>query len=195
MNVASRPVTPGKTRTCPHCKAVGMLNRHSFSYGRDDASPRKETVRARRIFCSNRNARRGCGHTFSVWCADKIRRLSLTTACLWRFLQLAAAGTIQAAFRAANSPRSDRTMQRLWKRFGLGQSKIRTALLEARKMNFSQVARRMSGLASTSIPPSRNAATTASTRADGLPSSSPTSTRWSAPECTTSPGSASRARM
>ena len=22
MNVASRPVTPGKTRTCPHCKAI-----------------------------------------------------------------------------------------------------------------------------------------------------------------------------
>jgi hypothetical protein len=22
MNVASRPVVPGKTRTCPHCKAV-----------------------------------------------------------------------------------------------------------------------------------------------------------------------------
>ena len=34
--------------------------------------PQEKTVRARRIFCSNRNNRRkGCGRTFSVWVADK----------------------------------------------------------------------------------------------------------------------------
>ena len=114
---------------CPHCKVVGTLIRHGFLYGFDDSGSRGKTLRARRIFCSNRQARPGCGHTFSVWCADKIRRLSLTTRAVWRFLKDAVAGSMAAAFRAvADCRRSDRTWQRLWKRFDLGQSKIRTAL-------------------------------------------------------------------
>jgi hypothetical protein len=117
-----------KLTPCPHCKIVGTLIRHGFLYGFDDANPRRKTVRARRIFCSNRQARPGCGRTFSVWCADKIRRLSLTTICLWQFLQLAAAGSIRAAIRAAHCHLSDRALQRIWKRFDLGQCQIRTAL-------------------------------------------------------------------
>jgi hypothetical protein len=113
---------------CPHCKVVGMLIRHGYLYGYDERNPRRKTVRARRIFCSNRPARRGCGRTFSVWSADKIRRLSLTAGCLWRFLQRAVAGTLRAAIRAADCPLSDRTLQRIWKRFDRGQCKLRTAL-------------------------------------------------------------------
>jgi hypothetical protein len=118
-----------KLTPCPHCNAVGTLVRHGFLYGYDDTSPQRKTLRARRIFCSNRQARRGCGRTFSVWRADKIRRLSLTTTALWQLLQRAAGGSIRAAIRAAGCHLSDRTGQRLWKRFVLGQSKIRTALL------------------------------------------------------------------
>jgi hypothetical protein len=118
-----------KQTPCPHCKVVGTLIRHGFLRGFDESNPQRKVVRARRIFCSNRNARHGCGRTFSVWLADKIRRLSLTTGSLWRFLQCAAAGSIAAAIRVvADCRRSDRTWQRIWKRFDLGQSKIRTAL-------------------------------------------------------------------
>ena len=117
-----------KHTPCPHCKVVGTLIRHGFLYGFDDSSPQRRTLRARRIFCSNRQARRGCGRTFSIWVADKIRRLSLTTGALWRFVQGAVGDGIRAASRAADSPLSDRTWQRLWKRFDLAQSKIRTAL-------------------------------------------------------------------
>lgn len=117
-----------KQTPCPHCKVVGTLIRHGFLRGFDEGSPQRTTVRARRIFCSNRNARRGCGRTFSVWLADKIRRLSLTTGGLWRFLQRAVADGILAAIRGCHCPLSDRTLQRIWKRFDQGQSKIRTAL-------------------------------------------------------------------
>jgi hypothetical protein len=117
-----------KQTPCPHCKAVGALIRHGFLHGFDDSSPQRTTVRARRIFCSDRQARRGCGRTFSIWLADKIRRLSLTTRCLWRFLQRAAGAGILAAIRASDGHLSDRTWQRIWKRFHQGQSKIRTAL-------------------------------------------------------------------
>ena len=117
-----------KLTPCPHCKVVGTLIRHGYLRGYDESNPQRKTVRARRVFCSNRQARRGCGRTFSVWCADKIRHLSLTTSALWRFLQRAAAGCIVAAIRAVDCQLSDRTWQRIWKRFDRGQSKIRTAL-------------------------------------------------------------------
>jgi hypothetical protein len=117
-----------KHTPCPHCHAFGYLIQHGFLYGFDETSPRRKTVRARRIFCSNRNARRGCGRTFTVWRADKIRRLSLTTHGLWRFLQHAVAGRIAAALRAFDSPLSDRTLLRIWKRFHHSQCYLRTVL-------------------------------------------------------------------
>ena len=117
-----------KQTPCPHCKAVGTLIRHGFLRGYDESSTRAKTERARRIFCSNRNARRGCGRTFSVWLADKIRRLGLTSGALWRFLKHAAAGPVVAAIRTADGHLSDRTWQRIWKRFDQAQCHIRTAL-------------------------------------------------------------------
>lgn len=122
-----------KLTPCPHCKVVGTLIRHGVLRGYDEGSPRRRTVRARRVFCSNRHRRPGCGRTTSVWLADKVRRLSLTTRALGRFLRNAVAGGIAAAVRAvADCQRSDRTWQRIWRRFDLGQSRIRTALLACR---------------------------------------------------------------
>jgi hypothetical protein len=117
-----------KTTACPHCKAIGLLVLHGFLRGYDESSPREKMVRARRIFCSNRNNRRGCGRTFSVWIAEKIRRLSLSTRCLWMFLQAVVTHGMVAAIRHVDCHLSDRQMQRIWKRFELGQSQIRTAL-------------------------------------------------------------------
>ena len=105
-----------KQTPCPHCKVTGTLIRHGFLYGFDDTSPQRKTVRARRIFCSNRNNRPGCGRTFSVWLADKIRRLSLTAGALGRFLQLALTVGILAAGRAVYHRLSDRAWQRIWQR-------------------------------------------------------------------------------
>jgi len=118
-----------KQTPCPHCMTVGTLNRHGVLFGFDDSSPQRKTLRARRIFCSNRHRRPGCGRTFSVWIASKLRRSSLTSGTLWRFLQLAVGAGIAAAIRGGHCQRSDRTWQRIWKRFDLAQSRIRTALL------------------------------------------------------------------
>jgi hypothetical protein len=118
-----------KHMPCPHCHSVGSLIRHGHLYGYDQSHSNHKTVRGHRVFCSNRNSRSGCGRTFSVWRADTIRRLSLTADPLWRFLQCVIAGTIAAAIRAvADCRRSARTWQRLWQRFLLGQSTLRTAL-------------------------------------------------------------------
>ena len=116
-----------KLTPCPHCKVVGMLIRHGGLQGFEE-SRRQIVLRARRIFCSNRNARTGCGRTFSVWLADKIRRLKVTTRRLWKFLGMAVASPLEAAIRALDSRLSERTLQRIWRRFLLAQSTIRTAL-------------------------------------------------------------------
>lgn len=117
-----------KHTSCPHCHTVGSLIRHGVLTGFDDTNPPRRTVRAQRIYCSNRHRRRGCGRTFSVRLAHTIRRLSLSTRTLWGFLRRAVTGTIAAAARDTNCPRSERTFQRLWRRFDRGQSAIRTAL-------------------------------------------------------------------
>jgi hypothetical protein len=117
-----------KQTPCPHCKVVGTLIRHGCLFGFDESSPQRKILRARRIFCSNRHARPGCGRTLSIWLVDKIRRLSLTAGALWQFLQLAVAASVLAASRAFGCQLSVRTWQRIWQRFHLAQSKIRTAL-------------------------------------------------------------------
>jgi len=117
-----------KLTPCPHCHAVGYLIRHGALHGFDDTSPKRKTLRARRLFCCNRHLRRGCGRTFSVWLADKIRRLNLTAAALGTFLKRVLTSSLRAACRAAGFL-GERTWQRHWKRFDLGQCRIRTALL------------------------------------------------------------------
>lgn len=117
-----------KQMPCPHCQTTGTLNRHGSLRGFDDDSPRRKTLRARRIFCSNRGRRTGCGRTFSIWIASKIRRSSLTTVTLWAFLQRAAAGSVAAAMRTAAGRRGGRCWQRIWRRFDRAQSRLRTAL-------------------------------------------------------------------
>jgi hypothetical protein len=118
-----------KTMACPHCKQIGSLIRHGFLRGYDPMHLRGKTVRARRVFCNNRNRSTGCGRTFSVWTADKIKRLFLTADCLWEFLQQAVlTGNKRQSFQSLESRLSDSAPYRIWKRFHQAQSAIRTAL-------------------------------------------------------------------
>ena len=118
-----------KLTPCPHCHVVGTLNRHGSLSGYDESNPQRKTLRARRIFCSNRHRRPGCGRTFSIELAETIRRSSLTTRTLLAFLTQAVSLGIAAAIRAVKCHLSHRTLQRFWKRFDHAQSRIRTALL------------------------------------------------------------------
>lgn len=118
-----------KQTACPHCQRVGTLNRHGSLFGYDDTSPRT-TLRARRIFCSNRGRRPGCGRTVSVWMSHIIRRSSLTSRTLLAFLQHTVVHGLVDAIQTVNTHRSVRTWHRIGKRFHLAQSRIRTALRE-----------------------------------------------------------------
>ena len=117
-----------KVSACPHCKCVGTLIRHGVLRGNGQGTERK-SVRAYRIFCSNRSRAKGCGRTFSIWLADKVKRLRLNANDLWTFLkQAVTCGNKMQAFRSLNWELSDSAPYRIWKRFVEAQAAIRTAL-------------------------------------------------------------------
>ena len=114
---------------CPHCSGVGNLIRHGFLRGYNEEQQPKKTIRAARVFCSNRNRAKGCGRTFSVWMASRIRRLVLSAESLWAFLSDAVStGNKWQAFARLNCSLSDSAPYRIWRRFQKAQSAIRTAL-------------------------------------------------------------------
>jgi hypothetical protein len=119
-----------KLTACPHCRTEGALILHGWLYGYADTDENRKSCRGRRVFCNNRKKRNnGCGHTFSVWAADKIKRLRFNAETLWAFFKLMIAldNTAQA-LRTLNLACSISTAYRLWKRFQNKQSHIRTAL-------------------------------------------------------------------
>jgi len=119
-----------KQTACPHCNKVGTLILYGILCGYDEDHHQRKSIRARRIFCNNRKVRKnGCGKTYSIWAADKIRRMSLTAVSLWKFVtRVVAGGSKLQAMRKLNCTLSDSAPYRIWKRFERAQSKIRTAL-------------------------------------------------------------------
>lgn len=119
-----------KCSPCPHCKHSGALNRHGFLKGYDENHFKQKSVRAIRIFCSNRVSAGGCGRTFSVWIVDKVIRLHLDAQRLWQFLERAAgSGNKSGALQTLKCDMSGSAAYRIWKRFLHAQSVIRTALV------------------------------------------------------------------
>jgi hypothetical protein len=118
-----------KCSPCPHCNHTGALNRHGFLRGYDEQNFKQKAIRALRVFCSNRGNAGGCGRTFSIWIADKVKRLFLDAQSLWQFLEQAATrGNKSQAFQNLACSLSGSARYRIWKRFLKAQSLIRTAL-------------------------------------------------------------------
>jgi len=103
---------------------------HGKLYGYAEHDECLKSYRGQRVFCNNRKARNnGCGRTFSVWAADKLRRMRLGANALWTFLKLVLhLGNKAHALRALDADLSVSSAYRIWKRFANGQSHIRTAL-------------------------------------------------------------------
>ncbi len=74
-----------KQISCPHCHGVGFLIRHGFLRGYGSGS---EIIRRGwRLFCSNRQRRRGCGRTHGVLLAEYLARRSVTASVMTGFLK------------------------------------------------------------------------------------------------------------
>jgi len=103
---------------------------HGFLYGYNDQNNEYGIIRGRRIFCSNRNNKTGCGRTINIFKASIIKSFTYTADTIWNFLNNIFKGlNISKAFKILNIDCSAGTPYRLFSRFKLKQSEIRNKLI------------------------------------------------------------------
>jgi hypothetical protein len=66
---------------------MGTLNGHDWLRGCEESGPGKDCVRGKRLFCSNRGRRGGCGLTVSVMLGQNLRRFRVRSGPLWTLLR------------------------------------------------------------------------------------------------------------
>jgi hypothetical protein len=118
-----------KLAQCPHCRQTGALIGHGLLRGY--AEQGSEVVeRGRRVFCSNRGQRPGCGRTFSVLLSTVLYGFVVRTLTLYRFANAVLNGlTRRAAWLSTLIPVLSRSSAyRLWQRLHEAQSSLRTRL-------------------------------------------------------------------
>ena len=119
-----------KQTSCVHCLRMGTLNRHDRVYGNDPAAADKQTKRGRRVWCSNRGRRGGCGRTMAVLFVWVLPRHSLTATRLGEVLgHLCAGMSIQAAWARSGHGVPLQSLYHLLQRFRTRLDAVRTALL------------------------------------------------------------------
>jgi hypothetical protein len=121
-----------KLLTCPHCKGIGFLIRHGFLYGNAEDQGTGSIERGCRVFCSNRNKRKGCGRTFSILYSAFIKNCTVTAKTVSRFLSNIASGMNRLrAFTQTGSSFVSSSCYRIFNRIKLAQSCLRTLLMSA----------------------------------------------------------------
>jgi hypothetical protein len=107
---------------CRHCKQTQQLVSHGFIYKkRSKADP--EAV-GKRVFCSNRNRRTGCGRTMQLYMSSIVRYLHYAGHCVVLFMLARLDGlSIQHAYQhatGATNPRNAyRWVEKLWRQLSV----------------------------------------------------------------------------
>ncbi len=97
---------------CAHCGSCGYLVGHGFLRGYAERGSSR-LLRGRRILCSNRGSRRGCGRTTSTLLARFIERCIVTAASLWAlFSSLAQGLSVERAALETSFPQTLRSAYR-----------------------------------------------------------------------------------
>jgi hypothetical protein len=136
-NALDEVVVAAKLAACPHCRRTGTLVGHGLLTGYAERGSDRE-VRGRRLLCSARVRRKGCGRTLSVLLATVIAGFSARAPTLSGLLDAVVGGmnrkrAWQGLQEAAGGGRgfSLRSGYRLWSRLCAAQSGMRTALCGA----------------------------------------------------------------
>lgn len=118
-----------KLTCCPHCRRTGALIGHGFLRGYSEQGS-AVVVRGRRVFCSNRGQRPGCGRTFSVLLSAVLHGFVVRTLTLFRFANAVLKGLTRRAAWLSTLSRvlSRSSAYRLWQRLHEAQSALRTRL-------------------------------------------------------------------
>lgn len=115
---------------CPHCFRAETLVGHGYLQGYS-AMDGEWVVRGRRLFCSNRTRRRGCGRTTPVYMKQVLPRFIVTASQLfWLAHRVALEGSrVSAAWNAVRGRLAQSTGYRLWNKLSVRQVHVRTHLL------------------------------------------------------------------
>jgi hypothetical protein len=117
-----------KQISCPHCRRIGMVVGHGLLRGYTEHGSDR-VVRGRRLLCSRRYRRSGCGRTFAVVVASVLAGFTARTGTISRFLESVVGGLCRkAAWEQVSSGLTLRSGYRLWRCLLAAQSNIRTAL-------------------------------------------------------------------
>ena len=118
-----------KMTPCPHCRRTGCLILHGYLYGYDENGSDR-VKRGKRIFCSNRKNKQGCGKTFSMLMAGMIKSMTIGAARVWNFLDNVRQGIpVSKAFSKTGTAMTVSSAYRIFKRFKENQPRIRTLLM------------------------------------------------------------------
>jgi len=94
-----------KRTRCAHCRRIGTLNRHDRIQGNDPETANKKMLRGRRVWCSNRGRRGGCGRTMRIMFACVLPRHSVKAGMLSGLLEhLGAGASIKGAWERCGLP-------------------------------------------------------------------------------------------
>ncbi len=96
---------------CRHCAKRGQFVSHGFVYKKQHHGEKRAV--GKRIFCSNRHGRSGCGRTLRLYLTTELAFLHYTTVHLTAFLFALLSGrSIQAAYLAATQTAEPRNAYR-----------------------------------------------------------------------------------
>lgn len=118
-----------KLWACPHCRQTGALIGHGFLCGYRERGAGR-VVRGRRLFCSDRHLRPGCGRTFSVSLMTVMFGFVVRTLTLLGFVRAVLGGlTRRAAWLVeTGGALALSSGYRLWRRLCDAQSALRSRL-------------------------------------------------------------------
>jgi len=86
--------------TCKKCHKCDQFVAHDFIY-KKQKNGRKKII-GKRIYCSNRSGRKGCGSTLRLYLKETLPRLQYSTSQLQTFIEALCRGTsIQYAYKTA----------------------------------------------------------------------------------------------
>ncbi len=112
----------------PFCRKQGYLIMHDYIKGYSDLYNFELGIKGRRIFCSNRNKRKGCGRTWSMYLQLVIPGFSIGIKTLTLIISCKA--TIFETWKKSFTHLSLSTYYRLHKCFEKQIPEIRTRLIE-----------------------------------------------------------------
>lgn len=119
--------------SCTHCSESDQWVSHGFVYKKDYGG--ESIVVGKRVLCSNKGSRRGCGRTIRLYLASRIPRLHYSITTVFAFIRTMMRNSIEKSYQCTTGCRDARNAYRWIKRLMEHTSFHRThALNQSKRM-------------------------------------------------------------